>query len=77
MAQVKVRDGETLDHALRRFKRELRKENTMEEMRRRMAYQKPSDCRRQADNWAKRKAKNNPPDQERGHRETVLRMGAV
>ena len=46
MIEVTVRDNESLDHALKRFRRKVRKEGLMEEIRSQMHYEKPSDKRR-------------------------------
>lgn len=45
MAKVKVRHGESLEQALRRFNREVLKEGILKELRRRERYQKPSEVR--------------------------------
>lgn len=42
MAEVKVGDNETLDAALRRFKRQCQKSGILAEVRRREHYDKPS-----------------------------------
>jgi len=39
---VKVGDNESLDSALKRFKRKCQKDNIMGDMRRKEAYEKPS-----------------------------------
>ena len=43
---VEVRDNESLDNALRRFKRELHQHGVMEAAKRHERYEKPSDKRR-------------------------------
>ena len=43
---VEVRQNESLDSALRRFKRELQNAGVLEEARRHERYEKPSDRRR-------------------------------
>ena len=50
MAYVDVRNDETLDSALRRFKRQLQKSGIIQEMRRHERYEKPSDRRRRERN---------------------------
>ena len=42
MAEIRVKDGETLDSALRRFKRQCAKSGVMSEIRKREHYEKPS-----------------------------------
>jgi small subunit ribosomal protein S21 len=42
MADVKVGKDESLDNALRRFKRQCQRAGVMQEMRKREAYLKPS-----------------------------------
>lgn len=46
MAKVEVRDNESLDSALRRFKKQLQRDGTLQEARRKSRYEKPSDRRR-------------------------------
>lgn len=46
MAKVEVRPGESLDQALRRFKRKIEQEGLMKEMRALRHYEKPSEIRR-------------------------------
>lgn len=46
MAAIEVRNGESLDNALRRLKRDLQQHGTLEEARRHERYEKPSDRRR-------------------------------
>ncbi|WP_026689195.1 30S ribosomal protein S21 [Alteribacter aurantiacus] len=42
MAETKVRKNESIDAALRRFKRTMSKEGTLAEVRKRKHYEKPS-----------------------------------
>ena len=42
MAEVKVKDGESLDSALRRFKRQCARSGILTELRKREHYEKPS-----------------------------------
>jgi len=58
LAIVEVRENESLDSALRRFKRQLQQTGVLEEARRHERYEKPSDRRRRlaaAANRRKRK----------------------
>jgi small subunit ribosomal protein S21 len=55
MAKVEVRKDESIDKALRKFKMKLRKEGTLDELKRREHYEKPSETRRHGLEKAKRK----------------------
>jgi small subunit ribosomal protein S21 len=46
MAEVKKRKDESIDKVLRKFKMSLRKEGTLEELKKREYYEKPSEKRR-------------------------------
>lgn len=48
MAQVLVRPGESLDSALKRFKKQLQQSGVLKEARAHEHYEKPSDRRRRA-----------------------------
>ena len=54
---VQVRDNESLDSALRRFKRELHQHGVLEAARRKERYEKPSDRRRRMQAAAVRRAR--------------------
>lgn len=56
MSEVKVRKGETLDSALRRFKRSCQKAGVLSEVRKREHYEKPS-VKRKLKSEAARKRK--------------------
>jgi len=56
MSEVVIKDGETLDNALRRFKRDCAKAGIMGEIRKREHYDKPS-VRRKKKSEAARKRK--------------------
>ena len=55
MAQVQVRQNESLDQALRRFKKQLQQSGVLKEAREHEHYEKPSDKRRKAQAAAVRK----------------------
>ena len=58
MAEVKVKDGESLDSALRRFKRQCARSGILTELRKREHYEKPSVKRKKkAEAARKRKFK--------------------
>ena len=56
MAEVKVKEGESLDSALLRFKRQYARSGTLAELRKREYYEKPS-VRRKKKSEAARKRK--------------------
>ncbi|RJR28049.1 30S ribosomal protein S21 [candidate division WWE3 bacterium] len=47
MTKIKVRNGESLEQALRRFNREVQRAGILQELRDRDRYRKPSEIRRQ------------------------------
>lgn len=55
MSKVVVRDGETLDEALRRFKRNVNKAGTIQECRKREFFLKKSLARKVKSENARRK----------------------
>jgi len=55
MAKVTVRESETIEQALRRFKREVLKEGIMDEIRKREYYEKPSVVKKREEAQKKRK----------------------
>ena len=46
MAEVMVQDGETLESALRRFKRKVQQEDIIKEIKKHSYYMKPGEKRR-------------------------------
>ena len=56
MSEIKVQKGESLDSALRRFKRSCQKAGVLSEVRKREHYEKPS-ARRKLKSEAARKRK--------------------
>ena len=57
MTEVKVRENELLDNALRRFKRQCALTGVMSEVRKREHYEKPSVKRKKKAEAARRKKK--------------------
>lgn len=55
MTKIKVRNGESLEQALRRFNKEVQKAGILQELRDREFYAKPSELRRQHKKELKRK----------------------
>ena len=48
MSQVKVKENESLDSALRRFKRQTSRDGVIQEVRKREHYEKPSVKRKRS-----------------------------
>ena len=58
MAEIRLKENETLDSALRRFKRQCAKSGVLSELRKREHYEKPSVKRKKKSEAArKRKSK--------------------
>jgi len=57
MAQVVVRENESLESALKRFKRSCARDGVMSELRKREHYEKPSVRRKKKSEAARKKAK--------------------
>ncbi len=55
MAEVKVKDNESLDSALRRFKRSCAKAGVLAEVRKREHYEKPSVKRKKKSEAARKR----------------------
>ena len=58
MAQVQVKPNESLDQALRRFKKQIQQSGILKEAREHEHYEKPSDKRRKAEAARRRKAQS-------------------
>ena len=59
MSEVRVKDNESLDSALRRFKRQCAKSGVMSEIRKREHYEKPSVKRKKEIRSCKKKESSN------------------
>jgi len=57
MTKIKVRHGESLDQALRRFNKEVQRSGVLQEARDRAHYVKPSEVKREKNKQLKRKFK--------------------
>lgn len=57
VAEVKVHENESLDHALRRFKRQCAKSGILSEVRKREHYESPSVRRKKKAEANRKKAK--------------------
>ncbi len=55
MAEVIVQDGETLESALRRFKRKVQQEDIIKEIKRHSFYLKPGEKRRTKEALARKR----------------------
>lgn len=55
MAEVKVREGESLDSALRRFKLQCARSGVLTELRKREHYEKPSVKRKKKSEAARKR----------------------
>ncbi len=55
MAEIKIKDNESLDSALRRFKKQCSRAGVIAEVRKREAYEKPSVRRRKKSEAARKR----------------------
>jgi len=55
LSEVKIEDGESLESALKRFKKKVQKAGILTEVRRREHYEKPSVKKKRKSAQAKRK----------------------
>lgn len=55
MAEIRIKDNETLDSALRRFKKQCAKSGVIAEVRKREAYEKPSVKRKKKSEAARKR----------------------
>ena len=55
MSEVKIKDNETLENALRRFKRQCAKAGVIQEVRKREHYEKPSVKRKKKSEAARKR----------------------
>ena len=58
MLEVKVKKDESIDKALRRFKKQCDKEELTKEMKKRESYEKPSERRRKKHLKSQRKGRS-------------------
>ena len=58
MAQIQVRENESLDSALKRFKKALQQTGILKEAREHEHYEKPSDKKRKAEAARRRKMRS-------------------
>ena len=55
MSEIKIKENESLDNALRRFKRQCQKAGTLAELRKREHYEKPSVKRKKKSEAARKR----------------------
>ncbi len=55
VAEIRVKEGESLDSALRRFKRQCQRSGIQAELRKREAYEKPSVKRKKKSEAARKR----------------------
>ena len=55
MSQVRITENESLDNALRRFKRQTQKDGVIQEVRKREHYEKPSVKRKKKSEAARKR----------------------
>lgn len=55
MSQIKVKENESLDSALRRFKRQTSRDGIIQEVRKREHYEKPSVARKKKSEAARKR----------------------
>ncbi|MFZ7130729.1 MAG: 30S ribosomal protein S21 [Eubacteriales bacterium] len=55
MSEVRIKDGESLENALRRFKRKTARAGVMSEIRKREHYEKPSVKRKKKSEAARKR----------------------
>jgi len=55
MSQVRLKDNESLDNALRRFKKQTAKDGIIQEVRKREHYEKPSIKRKKKSEAARKR----------------------
>ena len=61
MAEVTVQDGETLESALRRFKRKVQQEDIIKEIKRHSYYMKPGEKKRVKAALARKRSRKKRP----------------
>lgn len=55
MSEIRVKENESLDSALRRFKKQTSRDGTIQEVRKREAYEKPSVKRKKKSEAARKR----------------------
>ncbi len=55
MAEIKLQDGESIENALRRFKRKVQQEDIIKDIKKHSFYMKPGDRRRAKEALARKR----------------------
>ena len=55
MAEIRFQEGETIENALRRFKRKVQQEEIIKEVKRHSFYLKPGERKRVKQAWARKR----------------------
>ncbi|MFH1428696.1 MAG: 30S ribosomal protein S21 [Candidatus Margulisiibacteriota bacterium] len=55
MGQYNVKKGESIDKVLKKFKRQLRRDGVIDDMKKKEYYEKPSERRKREESAAKRR----------------------
>jgi small subunit ribosomal protein S21 len=66
VAEVKIQDGESIESALRRFKRRVQQEDIIKEVKRHSYYMKPGDKRRAKQALARKRQRKKMRREEHG-----------
>ena len=74
MVNIKVREGESIEEAIRRFKRECERNGIMQEIKKREFYKAPSVIRKEKLAEAKRKIRRKMLKDSRWSRSTEIKM---
>ena len=61
MAEIRLQDGETLESALRRFKRKVQQEDIIKEIKRHSFYLKPGEKKRSKEALARKRNRKKRP----------------
>ncbi|MBN2370199.1 MAG: 30S ribosomal protein S21 [Vicinamibacteria bacterium] len=57
MAEIRMQDGESIENALRRFKRKVQQEDIIKEIKKHSFYMKPGDKRRAKQALARKRSR--------------------
>ena len=57
MAEIKVQEGESIENALRRFKRKVQQEDIIKDIKKHSFYMKPGDKRRAKEALARKRSR--------------------
>ena len=57
MAEIKIQEGESIENALRRFKRKVQQEDIIKDIKKHSFYMKPGDKRRTKEALARKRSR--------------------